>query len=176
MKAKRIIACLVGITVLLFVTFLFVSAPPSAPPITARFIECVELGDGYRASFGITNRARGIYSVRPVRLEVRNGAAWELCADGIPSFAVMNTLAPRARGLQACLVKKMPPGSRLRLVLNVHREVKGVGSFFLRLQLRFRNGDKRFSLNPFNNNGLFLVDAGTIVSDEFVQPETKPHL
>jgi hypothetical protein len=175
-RANPFAAWVAAATVLLFAMFLFVSAPPSSPAITVRFKECVKFTDGYLASFGVTNRAKGRYSVIPVRLEIQKGQAWELCNDGLVGFPVLDTLGSRASGVQPCLVKRLPPGSRLRVVMNTQRELRGMDSFLLRLQLRVTKGDKRWSLNPFNKKVLFLSKAIEIVSDEFVEPDTALHL
>ena len=175
MRTKSIVACVVVVAVLFFVTCLFIIVRQPSPAITVQHIKCFQLsdglGDGFIATFGVTNRRSGTYSVIPLRIEVRNGLAWEVCADGITGFAQSHDLSPHGGVLQACVVKKLPARARLRVIMNVRRELKGIDSFLLRLQRRVTKGDTRCSLNPFDKKVTFFSKPIAIVSNEFVEPE-----
>jgi hypothetical protein len=167
MRRKPIVACVVAIAVLIFGTFLFIVRSPPAPAITVRYIE---RGDGIIATFGVTNRGSGSYSVSsPIRLEVQNGLVWEVCDDGIGILGP-GTLGSHAGGLQYCYLNKLAEARKFRVVMDFHRELRGLDSFFRRLQLLVTKGDKRWSLNPFDKNVVYSKPV-VIASDEFAAPE-----
>src|SRR5713226_7445378 len=63
----------------------------------------------------------------------------------------------------------LPTRSPLRLTMHAHKELKaGLAGLFMRLDLRFRHGNKKLSLNPFDKKTKVFAKPTEIVSDEFV--------
>jgi hypothetical protein len=64
----------------------------------------------------------------------------------------------------------LPTGSPLRLMMTVGKELPGLKGLFLRLDLRFRQGQKQISVNPFDKK-MKVASSTVIFSDEFVELE-----
>ena len=175
MRTKPIIAGAVLIAILLLTTIVFITARPSPSAITVRHIKSVQSGGGVTATFEIKNHTARTYSVYPLSVEVSNGPVWKACADfSSPSFPIDN-LGPHASMTRTFYMTDLPTGSPLRLRLQGQKELVGLDSFFMRLNLRFRQGQKNVSLNPFDKTRVFLTPIQIvtiqIVSDEFVESE-----
>jgi hypothetical protein len=67
----------------------------------------------------------------------------------------------------------LPAGSPLRLMLYAAKELTGLERFSRQLDLRFRQGEKNVTLNPFDKRSPFFGPPIQIVSAEFVEPEPK---
>jgi hypothetical protein len=119
-RRKRIIAGLIEAGALLCTIIVFaVLVRPQAPAITFDHIGSVQARNGFVVTFGVTNRTAAIYAFSPIRLECRNGLAWDRCADGIYHYRDQTGgFASHSGGLWDCHMKKLPTGSPLRVVMS----------------------------------------------------------
>jgi len=153
---------------LLCIPFVFLFTKPSSA-LTIQGVDPRLMGDGYSVTLALSNHTAHVYSSFPVRLELASPAGWKECPGGIYGFSVGDDLRSHAQASVSCFIKKMPPGSRLRLVVLCQRARKGLDSFIVRLRLRL-SGKSSFSLNPFNKKVLFYTDPIEVVSDDFTEP------
>ena len=197
MSRTPIIAGVVGIAVLLCVTILFTVPRPSPPPITVRHVRSIQSGRWFSATFGITNppiwlgrvnrtfdsgvtaifeitnHTSSIYHIEPVSFEVRNGLVWKKCF-AFDHSPLPLALRPHASETTAFNMTNLPTGSPLRLRMCFRKELAGLERLFMRFDLRFRQGHRNVSLNPFDKSlSVFSSKQAVILSDEFVEQEPK---
>ena len=167
MRTKPIIAGAVIIAILL--SIVFITARPSLPSITVRHIKSVRSGDWVVATFEITNQTDQNYLLIPVWVKARNGLAWPLTDH----FSIP-ILGPYRSVTATFNMTNLPAGSPVRLRLDAIKELAGLERFFMRFDLRFRQGQRNVSLNPLDKSvRVFSSKQAVILSDEFVEPEPK---
>ncbi len=167
MKAKTIIAGAVLLVVLLFVAilFTFLSKPPQI--ITVRHVKSVQIGNVTTLTFEITNHTDQTYLLDPVWVQARNGIAWPITDKFSSPFLSAH------RPLTATFnMTNLPTGSPLRLRMTAGKDLPGVKGLFFRLDLRFRQGQKQVSVNPFDKKTK-VASSTLIFSDEFVANSEK---
>lgn len=131
-------------------------------PVSVRMLRVsrLEAFKVVRVEFELSNAAD--LSLTPKRLEHWTGTAWAECPRALGGFT-----GPGSSHM-ACTFGAIPAG-RLRLVLNTSRQVKGLGSFWFRLQRRLSGRNARLSLRPFDKTIIFLHKPD-VISDEFEAP------
>ena len=162
---KRHLALVAAIAVLVGLA-VAATAVRTEPPVTVRCSD-VLVGDGIRVIFYVTNRTSQRFVLQPSRLERFDSNQWTKVPDGISSFS-KSGFSARNDATLACIIKSLPAGTRLRLVIQSQRGRTGISTFALRVRLRL-SGDKGSSLNPFDKLMLF-TDPVEVVSDEFLAP------
>jgi hypothetical protein len=170
MAKKRVMAGAVVIAILLLISIVFITARPIPPPITVRHVKSVQSGNLVTATFEIANHTGGNCFVYPISVEVSNGLAWKACFDWNSQSFPIDGLGPHLSESRTFYMTHLPTGSPLRLRLTGQKGLVGLDSFFMRLNSRFRQGQKSVSLNPFDKTMVFLNPI-QVVSDEFVESE-----
>lgn len=164
---KRHLAFAAGIAVLIGLALVLLTVRPKAA-LTLRCSKVAVLGDGLLVSFDISNRTSQPYSLRPVRLERFESNEWIKVFDGIGSFSETGDFGARRQGALGCVVKQLPAGTRMRLVIESQRARKGLETIAVRVRVRL-SGDQRMSLNPFDGV-LFFTDPVELTTEEFLAP------
>jgi len=106
----------------------------------------------------------------PVRLEIRDETGWKECPDKISGFSEppigTNTITSHHFYLGS-----HPPGSHLRLVVDVNRQRLGLGTLWARLKLRLVSHNQQVSLNPLDSSfHFFSKEMSNVMTDEFLEP------
>jgi hypothetical protein len=137
-KSKTIIAGAVLLVVLFFATIIFTFLPKPPQSITVRYIKSVQSGKATTITFEITNHTDQTYLLDPVWVRTRNGLAWPI------TDKFSNPMFNPHRSVTATFnLTNLPTGSPLRLMMTVGKELAGLKGLFLRLDLRFRQGQKQ---------------------------------
>src|SRR5262249_23356581 len=113
-------------------------------------------------SFAISNETHRSFEVMPVRLERLEGNVWKEFRQGVTGFGEHATPPTLT-----CTVHKAP--GRLRIVAQHQIGTSGLSTFVHRLKLRMQ-GDKHFSLKPFDTMVFLRLDPVAVISEEFEEP------
>jgi hypothetical protein len=171
-RIALIAAVVMGLLCLSLVGAAFWAARPAAPRITVQVIKAAHLADSVVATCEVCNLTSTKWNLVPVRLETNDGTGWKSSSQGLGGYSSLNDiLPPDQAGKLVCTMKRLPPGTRSRLVFQNHETLKGLRSFTLRLKLRFTGKHPRISLNPLDDTMvIFRADPVEIVSEEFTSP------
>jgi len=170
---RRLVSVAIVVTVGLLLTILVLIPRPPSPPIMVHHIKSVRSGNLVTATFEITNHTTSHYFVYPVAVEVRNGSVWITCFD-FNSFPGP-ILGPHGFDTPTFDMTNLPTGSPVRLRMSVGKELAGLEGLFIRLDLRFRRGQKKVPINPFDETTeVFSSKPTQVVSDEFKPKEREP--
>ena len=160
----------VAAVVVVLAVALWVARSP-APGISLSILKVAQLGDAIAVMCEVRNRTSTKCNLLPLRLETNNGTAWRLCSQGLGGYSSVDDISPEQAGKLICTIKRLPSGTRARLVFQNQRALKGLRSFILRLKLRLNGQNGRIPLNPFDDTILILSsDPIEVVSEEFAAP------
>ncbi|HTL54712.1 MAG TPA: hypothetical protein VL361_03500 [Candidatus Limnocylindrales bacterium] len=168
MKKRHLILAAVAVAVVIGLAVVLSTLRPP-PVLTVRCSKVAVMGDSVGLTLEISNRTAMIYEAIPVRLERLEEEQWKACPDGIASFSTFGNLGANGRSTVFCLVKRLPGGTQLRLVMKTERAQKGLESLALRARLRLSGQVSGVSLNPFDRV-LFFTEAAEVESNPFVAP------
>ena len=157
---------LIAITVIavLSVPFLFIW-PKSSSGVTVRLIKVEREGGAMVARFDITDNTSCHYLLIPQRLEIKDDTGWNKGSSSLTGFEdPPNNKIARSN----IYFTPQPPGSHLRLVVDIQRARQGLGGYWDRINLRLSG--QKVSLNPFNTCVVFIRQSAGVVTDEFIEP------
>jgi hypothetical protein len=118
-------------------------------PLTARILQVTRDGGAISVSVQISNSTAYVYLPLPVKLESESDGGWQTCRDAAVSSNTSGNPNRCAANL-SCVIKRVSPGSRLRLIMICRTSRSGLGSFPYRLKRRIFYADRVYSLNPLD--------------------------
>lgn len=166
---KRHLALAAGLVLVLIGLAIVLITTRPAPAFTVRCSRVAPFEDGVGVNVEFTNHTPRTFSVMPLRLERMDGGNWKKWEDGVASFSWHGDLTAHSSAKLFCLVKRLPPGTHLRLVMQRTTARRGLDSFLVRAELRLSGQNNVVSLTPFDRKTIFFTDPTEITVD-FVSP------
>jgi hypothetical protein len=167
MPKSRLALIAAVVIALVCVPFLFLARSPSAG-ITLSLLGTDPVADALGVTFAISNHTGRSYHVSTSRLETRVGNGWKECPDGIVGLSISEIQWPHSEGKLRCVIKPLPPGTPVRLVMRSMREEGGLSSFIWRVKV-WRAGNASFS-SLFDFKTKFLLERNELTTEEFPVP------
>lgn len=168
MRTKPIIIIGAVVAVLFLTAIVFIGARPFPSGITVRHLKSVQSGGWVAATFEFTNHTDQNYLLDPLYVEARNGVGWPIAGPFSSPI-----LGPHRSATATFNITNLAAGCAVHLRVLGNKESAGLERFFMRLNMRFRQGQKSVSLNPLDEGLRAFSKPTVIVSDEFVAPESK---
>jgi hypothetical protein len=164
MPKARLALIAAVVVALVWVPFLFL-VRSSSTGITLHYAGSEAVVGGVVITIAITNHTGRAYHLRTVRFETRDGNIWNQHADGISGMSVAE-VQPNSDAKLRCVVKPLPPGTHVRLVMLGHRTEDPLYSFLWRVKV-WRAGNANFSY-LFDTKPILFRERADLISDEFV--------
>jgi len=166
------LALALGLARVLMCLVVVVTTVRPPPAVTVRCSKVALVGNNLSITTETKNNTGRRCSLFPPRLEMQDGGSWREVSNAfVASYAFIGAplLEPYGSATDTAIIRRLPAGTRLRLVLQMHREGRGMEIFLLRVKA-WVYGGPRPPGTLFSTPRNIFARAGDVISEEFVAP------
>jgi hypothetical protein len=174
MKKWHLALAVVLVLVLIGLAVVLATGRPK-PLITVTCSKVILVGNNVSVTTETKNNTRRRCGLFPVRLEMQDGSNWKEVshafseASPLTSRFAVPLLESHGGATDTAIIKRLPTGTRLRLIFETHRQSRGLEIILLRVNSLIFGGPwppGTFFSTPTN----IFPKAGDVISEEFVAP------